>query len=77
MKRRLWALARTRMFRKGVLGGDRRWLALWAGVTVTRMVHRRINRPAPAERVTLKPGESLLVQDTGQTWARFEAGDPA
>jgi hypothetical protein len=77
MKQRLWRLVDARMFRKGVLGGNRNWLALWVAVAVTRFVHRRLNGTSDPERITLGPGESLLVSDTGQTWGQFEAGERA
>ena len=62
---RLTGFLRGRGLRKGVLGGNRRWLAIWAVTFTAQMVHK-LMKPKPAiERVTLKPGETLVIKDLG------------
>jgi hypothetical protein len=76
MKSRLVYLLKARGFRKGVLGNSRPWFALWAGLTAAGLVRRFAgDRPGPVERFTLKPGEALVVQDTGVTWRQLDADE--
>jgi hypothetical protein len=73
---RLLALLKTRGFRKGVLGNDRTWFALWVGLTAAGLVRRLVqDRPGPTERFTLKPGQALVVKDTGATWSALDAAE--
>jgi len=56
---------RGRGLSKGVLGGNRRWLTVWA-VIFTAQTVRKVMKPKPVvERLTLKPGESVLITDLG------------
>ena len=62
---RLAGALRGRGLRKGVLGGNRRWLAIWAVVFTAQTVHK-VTKPKPVvERVQLKPGETLMITDLG------------
>jgi hypothetical protein len=55
-------LRRTAMV-KGVLGGDRRWFAVWSALAVARLA-RRLTSDAPevVYRRQLDPGEALLIR---------------
>jgi len=48
-----------------VLGGDRRWLAIWAVTFTAQMVHKLMKPKPVIERVTLKPGQTLVIKDLG------------
>ena len=56
---------RGRGLRKGVLGGDRRWLTIWAILTTAHTVHRLTKAKPVVERITLKPGETITITDLG------------
>lgn len=51
--------------RKGLIGGDRRWMAVFAVIGTAKLV-RRISGsskdPKPAFRTELKPGEALTIR---------------
>ena len=47
-------------FRRGLLGGSRRWMAVLVLAGVARLV-QRTNRPRVVFRHELAPGETLLV----------------
>jgi hypothetical protein len=48
-----------------VLGGDRRWLAIWAAIFTAQTVHK-VMKPKPVvERFELKPGETICIADLG------------
>ena len=54
-----------RGMRRGVLGGNRRWFAVWAAVVTAQTVHK-VMKPKPVvERITLKPGETIAITDLG------------
>jgi hypothetical protein len=70
----LIGLLRRNGMRKGVLGGDRRWLTIWA-VVATGSVMRRLFKQKPVvERITLKPGETITITDLAV--AERDLGDP-
>ena len=47
------------------MGGNRRWLAIWAVTFTAQMAHKLIKPKPVIERVTLKPGETLVIKDLG------------
>lgn len=64
---RLVAALRRRGLQRGVLGDSRAWTAVWATLTVGRLL-RRAARPRPViERFELKPGESVMISDLGDS----------
>ena len=51
--------------RKGVLGGDPRWLTIWVVVAAVQTT-RKLLRPKPVvERIQLHPGETVMITDLG------------
>lgn len=53
-------------FRKGVLGTSRGWFAAWAAISAAKFVRGRLNRePKVVETVVLRPGEAVVISDTG------------
>ncbi|MEY2461701.1 MAG: hypothetical protein QOG30_3531 [Acidimicrobiaceae bacterium] len=62
---RLVGTLRTRGLRKGVLGGDRRWLAIWAVVFSAQTAHKLMKPKPVVERFTLKPGQTISITDLG------------
>jgi hypothetical protein len=51
--------------RKGLLGGDRRWMAVFAVVGMAKLLRRLSGSgrpPEPVYRTELKPGEALMVR---------------
>jgi hypothetical protein len=57
-------LRRTGM-RKGVLGGNRRWLTIWAVVATGQLLRRLLKQKPVIERFELKPGQTITVTDLG------------
>lgn len=57
----VWRLAT----RKGLIGGDRRWMAVFAVIGTAKLI-RRISGSGkdqkPAFRTELKPGEALMIR---------------
>lgn len=67
---RVVAMLRRRGLQRGVLGDSRAWMAVCAALTVGRLL-RRAARPRPmVERFELKPGQSILISDLGETLGR-------
>jgi hypothetical protein len=63
---------RRQGFRRGVLGNSRAWFAVWAGLGVARFLKARVTRDADVvERITLRPGETIEIRDTGITRGAF------
>jgi hypothetical protein len=63
---------RRQGFRRGVLGNNRAWFAVWAGIGVARFLKARVTRDVDVvERITLEPGETIEIRDTGTTWGAF------
>jgi hypothetical protein len=56
---------RGRGLRKGVLGGNRRWLTIWAVVFTAQTVHKLTKAKPVVERIELKPGETVVITDLG------------
>ena len=62
---------RVRGMQQGVLGGNRGWLAVWVGITATRQVRKHLGKqPELVERVVLKPGQRVVIEDTGVAWGK-------
>jgi hypothetical protein len=56
---------RLRALRRGVFGGDNRWLAVWGLLASARLL-KRLATPKPVvERFVLRPGETLTISDLG------------
>ena len=68
-------LLRGRGLRKGVIGGNNRWLTIWLVVAVGQFMHKRLKAKPVVERFTLKPGQSIVITDLGVS--EPEAPDPA
>ena len=63
--RRFLQHLRTRGYYKGVLGGNRRWLAVWGAIMTWRVLARVMGSKPVKERFELKPGQTLLITDLG------------
>ena len=71
---RLKLYLRLTAFRRGVLGTSRGWFALWAAMATARFVRKRLDRdPKVLERIELKPGEAVVIRDTGISRKAFKA----
>lgn len=66
---RLAGVLRRRGMREGVIGGNRRWLGIWAVVVSAQLLHRVFKTKPTVVRYELKPGETLVVSDLGVTEA--------
>jgi hypothetical protein len=67
---RLFGALRGRGLRNGVLGGNRRWLTIWAVIFTAQTVHK-VMKPKPVvERFELKPGETVVITDLGERTSR-------
>lgn len=74
MVARLLGFLRGTAYRRGVLGTNRTWFAIWAGLGVARFVRKRLAREAVVvERVVLGPGQTVEIRDTGVTRQDFQA----
>ena len=63
---------RKQGFRRGVVGNNRAWFAVWVGLGVARFLKSRVTRDTEVvERITLKPGQTIEIRDTGTTWEAF------
>jgi hypothetical protein len=62
---RLVGVLRARGLRKGVIGGNRRWLSIWAVVITAQTVHKLMKPKPVVERFELKPGETVVITDLG------------
>ena len=62
---RVAGLLRGRGLRKGVLGGNRRWFAIWAVIFTAQTVHKVVKAKPVVERLNLKPGETVVITDLG------------
>ena len=62
---RLAGLLRSRGLRKGVLGGNRRWFAIWAVIFTAQTVHKVVKPKPVVERFKLKPGDTVVITDLG------------
>ena len=58
-------MLRGRGLRKGLLGGDRRWFAIWAVIFTAQTVHKVVKQKPVVERFDLKPGETVVITDLG------------
>ncbi|MEY2432319.1 MAG: hypothetical protein QOC92_2044 [Acidimicrobiaceae bacterium] len=62
---RLLRLLRGQGLRKGVVGGNRRWLTIWAVVFTAQTAHKFLKPKPVVERFELKPGETIVITDFG------------
>ena len=67
----LVGLLRSRGLRNGVVGGNRRWLTIWAVVVTGQLVHRLFKAKPVVQKYELKPGESVVVTDLGVSEAEL------
>lgn len=64
---------RLKALRRGVFGGDNKWLAVW-GLLASARVLKRLATPKPVvERFVLRPGETLTITDLGSEDATAES----
>jgi len=56
---------RTRGYYRGLLGGNRRWLAVWGVLFTWRAMTRLFGSKPVVERFELRESESLLISDLG------------
>jgi hypothetical protein len=55
---------------KGV-GGNRAWFGIWFGFTVARQLFKLVGKePSRTERIVLRPGQSVVIRDTGELWGK-------
>ena len=64
---RLAGALRRRGMRQGVIGGNRRWLGVWAVVVSAQLLHRAFKPKPTVVRYELKPGDTIVVTDLGAT----------
>jgi hypothetical protein len=62
---RLVGALRGRGLRNGVIGGNRRWLTIWAVIFTAQTVHKVMKSKPVVERFELKPGETVVITDLG------------
>ena len=63
---------RRQAFRRGVLGNNRTWFAVWAAIGVARFLKARVTRDDDVvETLVLRKGETIEIRDTGITRAAF------
>jgi hypothetical protein len=51
--------------RNGVVGGNRRWLTIWAVVAMGQAMRRLLKAKPVVETFELKPGETITITDLG------------
>jgi hypothetical protein len=51
--------------RQGVIGGNRRWLSIWAVVVSAQLLHRVFKTKPTVIRYELKAGDTIVVTDLG------------
>lgn len=62
---------RVRGLQQGVFGASRGWLAVWVGITAAKQLHKHLGKePVLVDRVVLKPGQRLVIEDTGVEWGK-------
>ena len=62
---RLLQMLRGQGLRKGVIGGNRRWMTIWAVATAGHLMHKLLQPKPVVERFELKPGETVVITDLG------------
>jgi hypothetical protein len=68
---KVFDLLRTQGLRRGVLGQSRGWLAVWLAITATRQVRKHLGKePVLVERLVLKPGQRVVIEDTAVPWGK-------
>ena len=65
MNNRLLYLLQQQGFRKGLLGGNRRWLTVWSVFAAWKVMGRLFGTRPVVERFELKPGQTVLITDLG------------
>ena len=68
---RLVGLLRSRGLRNGVIGGNRRWLTIWAVVMTGQLVHKLFKAKPVVAKYELKPGQTITVTDLGVSEAEL------
>ena len=64
-------LLRSRGLQRGVFGSSRGWLAIWVGLTAAKQLHKHLGKePVLVDRVVLKPGQRLVIEDTAIEWGK-------
>ena len=58
------SLRRTAM-RRGVRGGNQRWLAVWVGIAGIQLLRRILAEKPVVETFELLPGQTIIVRDLG------------
>ena len=48
-----------------MLGGNRRWFAIWAVIFTAQTVHKVVKPKPVVERFDLKPGDTVVITDLG------------
>lgn len=64
----MWALVgmlRRTARRRGLRGGDSRWLSVWIALAGLGLVRRVVARKPVIEQFELRPGETIMVTDFG------------
>ena len=68
---RTYELLRSRGLQKGVFGSSRGWLGVWVALTAAKQLHKHLGKdPELVDRVVLKPGQRLVIEDTGVEWGK-------
>jgi hypothetical protein len=65
-------MLRRQALRRGVLGGDRRWMSVWVVLGGLTLVRRIASAREVVERFELKPGDTILITDLGVPEAELE-----
>lgn len=64
-----------RGLRRGLAGGDVRWLVVGAAAWLVRAALRGAGRePETVETIELAPGETLIIRHTRTTWGELGRG---
>ena len=70
---RLVPRLRSAAFRKGMIGTSRGWLGVWAVLTAAKGIQRLARDKPIVDRISLKPGQTLEVRDTGISVEKYDA----
>jgi len=62
----LTGIVRRTALRRGVLGGDRRWMSVWVVLAGAQLVRRIASSREVVEQFELKPGETIVISDLGR-----------
>ena len=56
---------RSHAWRRGVFGGDHRWLALYGTIVTVGIIRRIANPKHEVQRIVLGRGQTIVIADTG------------